>query len=227
MQGQRYPIQGCQRWGCDGDLVCTSSILQHFQPSQLTDYSPRCGTTSYVSNVSVPMYFNPRKRSRTNLPPHYLSIQEWWKVIRDRDRDGTVFGKPDENEIKVFKYIHVSGSLVWAKARTLNAIPIQVLIASALLREFERKSALGEHTLARNMLTEDLIRSGSGLKLQQIQALRDSNHVPGHVIAAWLSQRKLKPGLVTFLDPVQQVRLQKRSKHARHTNQHHEKKNLT
>ena len=30
-------------------------------------------------------------------------------------------------------------------------------LASALLREFERKSALGEHTLARNMLTEDLI----------------------------------------------------------------------
>ncbi len=97
-------------------------MLQHFQPSQLTDYSSKCGTTFCPRNVCIPVYFDPHKRRQTTITRQYHSIQKrWWKAIRYGDRDGKVFGKPDENEMRVFIYINAQGSLVGAIARTLNA----------------------------------------------------------------------------------------------------------
>ena len=217
MQGQRYPMHGYERWRCDGDLVCITSTLQHFQPSQLTNYSPKCKTTSYSKNVSVPMYFNSYEKSQPTLASQYDSIQKRFKAIKSKDRDDKAAGGPEETEIRFFKYIHVPDSPVWTKARIINNIPTQVLRAAAFLRAFESTGVLGENELCRKMLTEDLIRSGTVLNLQQIHVLRASDFVPGDVIAAWLSQRRLKPGLVTFLDPHQQVRLHKRSKSDRCT----------
>lgn len=210
MQGQIYRMQGTKRWGCDGDLVCIASILYHVQPSQLTDYSPRCGTTSYSRNVSIPMYFDTPKISQPNLASYCESIQERWKAIKKNDRDNKEFGESDEDEMRFFKYIHVLDSLVWTKARTINDIPAQVLTASALLQGFERTRVWGEDEVLKKLLTEDLIRFGSGLNLQQIHVLRASNCVPEHVIAAWLSQSRFKPDPVTFLDLDQQVRLRKK-----------------
>ena len=210
-------MHGCERWGCGGDLVCIPSILQHFQPSQLINYSPKCETTSYSRKFSIPMYFDSYEKSQPTLTSQYESIQKRFKAIQSQDRDGEAAGEREENEVGFFKYIHVLGSPVWTKVRIINNIPIQVLRATAFLRAFESTDVLVESELCREMLTEDLIRSGSVLNLQQIHVLRASGFVPGDVIAAWLSQRRLKPGLVTFLDPHQQVRLHKRSKSDRCT----------
>ena len=210
-------MHGCERWGCDGDLVCTTSILQPFQPSQLTNYSPKCETTSYSKNVSVPMYFNSYENTQPTLASEYESFQKRFKAMKSQDRDGKVAGGPEDNECRFFKYIHVPDSPVWTKARIINKIPIQVLRAAAFLRAFESTGVLGENELCRKMLTEDLIRSGSVLNLQQIHVLRASGLVPEDVIAAWLSQRRLKPGLVTFLDPHQHIPLRRRSKSDRCT----------
>ena len=167
------------------------------------------------------MYFDPYENSQPTLASQYDSIQKRFKAIKSQDRDSKAAEGPEENleenEIRFFKYIHVPDSPVWTKARIINNIPIQVLRATAFLRAFESTGVLGEDELCREMLTEDLIRSGSVLNLPQIHVLRASGFVPGDVIAAWLSQRRLKPGLVTFLDPHQQVRLHKRSKSDRCT----------
>ena len=194
-------MHGCERWGCDGDLVCIPSILQHFQPSQLTNYSPKCETTSYSIKLSLPMYFDSYEKSQPTLTSQYESIEKRFKAIQSQDRDGNAAGEREENEVRFFKYIHVPDSPVWTKARIINNIPIQVLRATAFLRAFESTGVLGESELCREMLTEDLIRSGSVLNLQQIHVLGGPGFVPGDVIAAWLSQRRLKPGLAIILDP--------------------------
>lgn len=180
-------------------------------------YSPKCETTFYSRNVSVPMYFNSYENTQPTLASQYESIHKRFKAIKIQDRDGEAVGGPEENETRFFRYIHVSGSPVWTKARTINNIPIQVLRAVAFLRAFESTCVMGEDESCRKMLIEDLIRSGSVLNLQQIHVLRASGLVPEDVIAAWLSQRRIKPGLVTFLDPHQHIPLRRRSKSDRCT----------
>ena len=187
MQGQSYPRPGCKRWRCGGDLVRLSCILQHYQPSQLTDYSPKCDTTSYSRNVSIPTYFYFRNRSRPTLASHYEWIQERFKAIKIRYAEGKVSEGLEKNEIRFFKDILISNNLVWTKERIFNDIPIDVLTASALLRGYERISFLCENKSLRQTLTENLIGSGLGLNLQQIQVLEATNCVPGYVIVAWRS----------------------------------------
>ena len=180
-------------------------ILQHFQPSQLTDYSPKCKTT-YSRKLSTPVYSNARKRGQPILGSDNDSnlAELRLKAIKSKDRGFKVTGKVDGNEIRFFKYIHIVDTLVWTKEGIINDNPAQVSTREPRRRRCDHTSVLSQNELLKQMVGKNFIRSVSGRNSQQIHVIRALSFDSGDLIAAWLNQRRLKPCLVKILDPRQQ-----------------------
>ena len=152
----------------------------------LPTYSPKCDTTSYIRNVSEPIYSDPRNMSRPILDFHFEWIQERFKAIKSRYREGKKSRGPEENEIRFFKNILISNSLVWNTGQVLDDTQTAFLTALARFQNDELISFLGEI----KSLTENLIGSRLGLSLQYMKVLRSLDGLPAHEIATWLAYER-------------------------------------